>query len=166
LSFRPKTEAQRCLRSSGTLAHLTQRCSRRTRTPILAVEKMYESMWRLVVYVSPEAMAQYPVVMASAGKVVFDTMDYDSSYPDEEGWENDKHLATELQRKFGYLRYAVDGGARGGGAARCPASDRSRANTEKQLRTRFRRLTSTNPPSPRGRKKGPQRSTRPVGNVG
>lgn len=68
---------------------------------ILAVEKMYESMWRLVVYVSPEAMAQWRAVTASAGKVVFDTMDYDSSYPDETGWENDKHLASELERKFG-----------------------------------------------------------------
>jgi hypothetical protein len=70
---------------------------------ILAVEKMYESMWRLVVYVAPDALARYPVVTESAGKVIFDTMDEYQSYPDEKGWDNDKHLAIELERKFGDL---------------------------------------------------------------
>jgi hypothetical protein len=70
---------------------------------ILAVERMYESMWRLVVYVTPEALAQYPMVTERAGKVVFDTMDEDQSYPEEKGWENDKHLAAELDQKFGEL---------------------------------------------------------------
>jgi hypothetical protein len=70
---------------------------------ILAVERMYESMWRLVVYVTPEALSQYPTVTESAGKVIFDTMDEDRSYPDEKGWENDRHLTTELELKFGSL---------------------------------------------------------------
>jgi hypothetical protein len=77
---------------------------------ILAVERMYESMWRLVVYVAPEALAHYPLVTASAGKVVFDTMDEDGSYPEEKGWENDKHLTVELERKFGGLARQLEPG--------------------------------------------------------
>jgi HD superfamily phosphohydrolase len=78
---------------------------------IQAVERMYGSMWRLVVYVVPEALANYPAVTASAGKVIFDTMDEDHSYPEEKGWENDSYLATELEQKFGSIvpRPALEG---------------------------------------------------------
>ena len=52
---------------------------------INAVEKMYESMWRLVGYVAPEALARYPDVMRSAGKVIFRKMDEDNCYREENG---------------------------------------------------------------------------------
>jgi HD superfamily phosphohydrolase len=80
---------------------------------ITAVEKMYESMWRLVVYVAPEALARYPDVMRSAGKVIFNKMDEDNCYPDDEGWKNDEYLVKELDQKFGNLpkQSAAESGA-------------------------------------------------------
>ncbi len=68
---------------------------------ILAVENMYKSMWRLVVYVAPELLADYPKISADAGKVVFDTMDKGGLYPEEAGWGNDRFLERELAQKYG-----------------------------------------------------------------
>src|SRR5208282_6097381 len=38
---------------------------------IKAVESMYKSMWRLVVYVSPEYLPRYEDIIAKAGEVLY-----------------------------------------------------------------------------------------------
>ncbi len=75
---------------------------------VLAVEKMYESMWRLVVYATPETMSNYIQVGKDAGEVIFKTMDTDNSSGGEiECWKNDQYLESELREKFGGLEAAV-----------------------------------------------------------
>lgn len=101
-----KGESPRKLREIGELEPAVFEAHQEA---ILAVEKMYESMWRLVVYVTPDALAQYPRVSDSAGKVIFETMDKYRSYPDgTESWKGDSYLERELKQKFGAFALGTD----------------------------------------------------------
>jgi HD superfamily phosphohydrolase len=66
---------------------------------IRAVEEMYPSMWRLVVYVAPEYLARWPEVAKVAGSVIFKACDSNDEHPDG-FWENDRHLERELDKKY------------------------------------------------------------------
>jgi HD superfamily phosphohydrolase len=60
---------------------------------ISAVELMYQSMWRLVVYVSPEYLSLYSPISLTAGRVISQFV----GLPSDKPWENDKHLTREIQ---------------------------------------------------------------------
>lgn len=66
---------------------------------IRAVEEMYKSMWRLVVYVAPEYLTRWPEIAKVAGSVIFKACDINDEHPDG-FWENDRHLERELDKKY------------------------------------------------------------------
>jgi HD superfamily phosphohydrolase len=68
---------------------------------IHAVEAMYRSMWRLVVYVSPEYMPRYEEIISKAGEVLFRVVgskDAKRMYPDA-ALQNDPMLQIELEKR-------------------------------------------------------------------
>jgi len=68
---------------------------------IHAVEAMYKSMWRLVVYVSPEYLPRYEQIMSKAGEVLFQAVgskDARRMYPDA-ALSNDPMLQLELGKR-------------------------------------------------------------------
>lgn len=73
---------------------------------IQAVESMYSSMWRLVVYVAPEHLVMHKKIAESAGRVVFETIDHYGHFSDSPNvvWQNDPHLETELEEKSSDIR--------------------------------------------------------------
>lgn len=69
---------------------------------VQAVEQMYASMWRLVVYLAPEHMEKHQDVSDAAGRVIFETVDEHGRFEGQGGltWTNDRHLASELKHKL------------------------------------------------------------------
>jgi len=68
---------------------------------IKAVESMYKSMWRLVVYVSPEYLPRYEDIIAKAGEVLYQAVaskDAKKMYPNE-ALSNDPMLQLELAKR-------------------------------------------------------------------
>jgi HD superfamily phosphohydrolase len=66
-----------------------------------AVEAMYKSMWRLVVYVSPEYLPRYEEIIAKAGEVLFQAVgskDARKMYPSA-ALSNDPMLQLELEKR-------------------------------------------------------------------
>jgi hypothetical protein len=76
---------------------------------VLAVEAMYQSMWRLVVYVAPEYLPDFETISRVAGRVILEVAAGGAlaSAPDL-GWENDPQLAKELKAKLGTTRGIPD----------------------------------------------------------
>lgn len=67
---------------------------------VTAVEKMYKSMWRLVVYVAPEYVDKYHDICKTAAKVISQTIDvHKHSTGKNSGWPNDATLEPELKVK-------------------------------------------------------------------
>jgi HD superfamily phosphohydrolase len=62
---------------------------------IKAVEKMYGSMWKLIVYVRPNYMAMYQSVGQVIGRVLADTFE-DRLGKNSDAWPNDTRLIEEL----------------------------------------------------------------------
>jgi hypothetical protein len=68
---------------------------------IKAVESMYKSMWRLVVYVSPDYLPHYEEIVAKAGQVLFKAVgskDAQKMYPGA-ALSNDPMLQLELEKR-------------------------------------------------------------------
>jgi HD superfamily phosphohydrolase len=67
---------------------------------VLAVEKMYESMWRLTVYAAPEHMDKWEQISKAAGRAIFEAADdaNESRFKDhtDATWPNDDQLIREL----------------------------------------------------------------------
>lgn len=72
-------------------------------TAIQAVEQMYASMWRLVVYAAPEQMTAYKEIARVAGRVILEKTDPHRHYADRPDLvcDNDPSLARELESKLG-----------------------------------------------------------------
>jgi HD superfamily phosphohydrolase len=68
---------------------------------IKAVEKMYKSMWRLIVCVAPEYLADFEAISSSAGRVIFEALDHYKIHPKTATWDSDKYLMKELGQKYG-----------------------------------------------------------------
>jgi HD superfamily phosphohydrolase len=69
---------------------------------VQAVEDMYRSMWRLMVYVAPEHLLNYENLSAVIGRVIVTKVDAIGEFGDqpELSWENDPHLMWELKNKL------------------------------------------------------------------
>ena len=67
---------------------------------IQAVEKMYRSMWRLVVYVAQEHVAQHEKIGKAAGSVLFAALDVHEHFDPGQVWQNDEQLEKELEGQF------------------------------------------------------------------
>ena len=68
---------------------------------IKAVEDMYKSMWRLIVCVAPEYLADFQAISSSAGRVIFEALDHYKIHPKTATWDSDKYLMKELAQKYG-----------------------------------------------------------------
>jgi HD superfamily phosphohydrolase len=68
---------------------------------IKAVEDMYKSMWRLIVCVAPEYLADFQTISSSAGRVIFEALDHYNVHPKTATWDSDKYLMKELGQKYG-----------------------------------------------------------------
>ena len=64
---------------------------------IRAVESMYRSMWRLVVYVSPQYLSRYEQIAQVVGKVIPNTLEKDYS---GRPWTNDPNLEREMEMRL------------------------------------------------------------------
>ncbi len=72
---------------------------------VLAVEEMYKSMWRLVVYLAPEYLPLFERLSGIAGVVIFEVAA--GKRPDlaeAMAWDNDPQLEKELKAKLGMPR--------------------------------------------------------------
>jgi HD superfamily phosphohydrolase len=69
---------------------------------IVAVEDMYASMWRFVVYISPEHLDKHEHVAMVAGDVIGKVVKLHKreETEDSDGWPNDPHLQTEIKRRL------------------------------------------------------------------
>lgn len=69
---------------------------------VRAVEQMYLSMWRLMVYVAPEHLYNYEKISEVVGRVIVTKMDSLGQFAGEPetSWENDPHLMWELKTKL------------------------------------------------------------------
>jgi HD superfamily phosphohydrolase len=70
---------------------------------IKAVEQMYASMWRLLVYATSESLTDYKSISEVAGRVIFETIDTYGQFADTADvvWKNDTRLEVELDSKLG-----------------------------------------------------------------
>ena len=66
---------------------------------ITAVEKMYESMWRLVVYVAPEYFDRWEEIAKVCGGALYRALDADLQNPGE-SLKNDVTLEQEIRLRF------------------------------------------------------------------
>lgn len=72
---------------------------------VKAVEQMYGSMWRLMVYVAPEYQAKHEEISNIAGQVIFETIDFHRHFADTAiTWKNDPTLERELAEKSAPMR--------------------------------------------------------------
>jgi len=68
---------------------------------VKAVEEMYGSMWRLSVYVAPEHLPEHEKISKTAGRVIFETVDFHRHFADDDfEWPNDRTLEDELTQKL------------------------------------------------------------------
>jgi HD superfamily phosphohydrolase len=67
-----------------------------------AVEKMYGSMWRLTVYVAPEHLENWEMIVSAAGAVFSEEVDVHNHFGDRpnRGWPNDPNLQRELSGRM------------------------------------------------------------------
>lgn len=93
---------------------------------ITAVEKMYESMWRLVVYVAPEYFDRWSDIAQNCGSVLYEALDHDHHNPDE-ALQNDVTLEQEIRLRFAEAALP-DSEHAGGGASTEPL-----ATTQEEL---------------------------------
>jgi hypothetical protein len=87
------------------LKHINQlddRTFREHKKAVRAVERMYASMWRFVVYVAPEHLSRYKEIADVVRHVISSTLDpLAASVKDQTTlWENDPHLVVELEAKL------------------------------------------------------------------
>jgi HD superfamily phosphohydrolase len=89
---------------------------------VTAVERMYRSMWRLMVYVAPEHIEGWEDIEKVAGQVIFEAVDRHKHFGGQLlRWENDQNLLDELADKVG--RRVLPEGGPGRAAAEQPVDE-------------------------------------------
>jgi HD superfamily phosphohydrolase len=80
---------------------------------ITAVEEMYESMWRLAVYVAPEYFDRWEEIAAICGAALYRALDRDQQNPGE-SLQNDVTLEQEIRLRFAESAAEIDARAGAG----------------------------------------------------